>query len=244
MKCGKKMAINKIPETIAKTVTFSGILSLKLYNLKDPDPFTLSFAHTRHKFYVEKIIERVRYDINRYIKYNKKALECLKKQKKVPIMKRKIPNYVVAKLLNSQKLLTLDLESLFIFLRIYLDTMCKVVIRLRKGKGYNLPHSMNRLLFTSYEKYKKFDFHFLTKLKKELLWTKRIISDRDNLVHYLHNIALIDRNDINRLRIHVWSGKEPEIGKVTLLKFIRDVELKINHFEDNFLKSYLLNLKT
>jgi len=92
--------------------------------------------------------------------------------------------------LNHHSLIRLDIKSLFIFTRIFIDTLAKIV-RLRFGlcfgrKGEQLPPTMTQLL--NNVKFLTLDPDFAEGFKNKMSWMTAFVETRVEIEHYLGNI--------------------------------------------------------
>jgi hypothetical protein len=88
---------------------------------------------------------------------------------------------------NNLLLLQLDIKSFFIFTKIFLDTLARI-IRLRYGeKGKQLSYRMSRLVKNPKQEclWKKLDYDFYKGLKDRMCWMDDFEKTRDEIVHYL-----------------------------------------------------------
>jgi hypothetical protein len=82
--------------------------------------------------------------------------------------------------------LRLDIKSFFIFTKIFLDTLAKIIRLFYEQKGDQLPPSMTQLLEN--EKLMELDSVFAEELKIRMLWHDTFVTRRDEVVHYLGSI--------------------------------------------------------
>ncbi|TET19962.1 hypothetical protein E3J74_04570 [Candidatus Bathyarchaeota archaeon] len=84
------------------------------------------------------------------------------------------------------RLLTLDIKSFFIFTRIFLDTLARIVRLHFSEKGGQLPWDMKKLVRS--EKLKELDSDFAEGLKEKMLWIDSFVDHRVEIEHYLGSI--------------------------------------------------------
>lgn len=84
------------------------------------------------------------------------------------------------------KLLTLDIKSFFIFTRIFLDTLARIVRLCFHEKGWQLPPNMKDLV--GHEKLEELDSDFAEGLKNRMLWMTSFVERRVEIEHHLGSI--------------------------------------------------------
>jgi hypothetical protein len=87
----------------------------------------------------------------------------------------------------------LDIESFFIFTKIFLDTLASII---RFSFGNRLPQRMNMLI--GHEKGSELDRAFFEGLESKMSWFKDFKKTRDTIVHELGRIArmIVDGEDL------------------------------------------------
>lgn len=174
------------------------------------------------------ISERIKNDVKKIEDNTKEGLKLLKKNKKAA-------GKLLKETLDYIGKLRLDLESFFLFVRALMDDICKIIKRLAGNAGNQLPPSLAKLL-KGHLKYKGINVKFFNGLNKELSWFMRFKDKRDNLLHQLHDIFLID--DSRGLSFDVGEEGNVRGAKETtenIIKYVDDILKKINHLQDIFL---------
>lgn len=128
---------------------------------------------------IKIIVERIEEETQTYTKLSRKILEMTPRGKE--------PN---EKLLDifvyCHSSIRLDIKSFFIFTRIFIDTLAKIV-RLRfDGERKQLPPTMTKLLKD--DKLLALDPDFARGLKSKMSWMTAFVETRVEIEHYLGNI--------------------------------------------------------
>lgn len=85
--------------------------------------------------------------------------------------------------------LRLDIKSFFIFTKIFLDTLAKIIRLFFEQKGDQLSPSMTQLL--KKKKLMELDSDFAEELKNRMLWYDTLVTSRVEIEHYLGSIFSI-----------------------------------------------------
>ena len=80
-------------------------------------------------------------------------------------------------------LLRLDIKTFFIFTRIFLDTLARIIRLFYDKKGEQLPTSMTDILKS--KKAMELDSNFFKDLIEKMSWYDDFVKTRDDIVHYL-----------------------------------------------------------
>lgn len=128
---------------------------------------------------VKIIVERIEKETQGYIKLIREISEMAQRGEEP---KEKSLDVFV----DYHSLIRLDIKSFFIFTRIFIDTLAKIV-RLRfGGEGKQLPPTMTKLL--NHDKFLTLDPHFAEEFKSKMSWMNTFVETRVEIEHYLGNI--------------------------------------------------------
>lgn len=137
---------------------------------------------------IKIIIQRIEAEIQQSLEISEK-LHAYMPGRIMDITKRKeeSENELVMEGDRIFKLLGLDIKSFFVFTRIFLDTLAKIV-RLCFGKEgtEHLPWSMRELV--GHKKLEEFDSDFAEGLKDKMSWMTPFLERRVEIEHYLGGI--------------------------------------------------------
>lgn len=147
---------------------------------------------------MKSIVQRIEVEIQKSLDISEKMIVSFAERKEEPT------NELLLEDRNNLKLLRLDIKSFFIFTRIFLDTLARVV-RLFFGKeGNQLPWDMKRLV--GHKLLKKLDSEFAEGLKDRMLWMDCFVKRRVEIEHYLGNIPSTTISD-GKFGFHIHSSR-------------------------------------
>jgi len=128
---------------------------------------------------VKIIVERIEKETQGYIKLIREISEMAQRGEEPN--EKSLDVFV-----DYHSLIRLDIKSFFIFTRIFIDTLAKVV-RLRfGGEGKQLPLTMTQLL--NHDKFLTLDPDFAEGFKSKMSWMTAFVETRVEIEHYLGNI--------------------------------------------------------
>jgi len=136
---------------------------------------------------VKIIVQRIETEIQKSMEINKKLrVYALAHIRSTASEEEESEERLVMESDNMFKLLTLDIKSFFIYTRIFLDTLARIV-RLCFGKeGDQLPTDMRELV--KHRKLEEFDSDFAKGLKDKTSWMTSFRNRRVEIEHYLGDI--------------------------------------------------------
>ncbi|MGA2768679.1 MAG: hypothetical protein ABSF24_10255 [Candidatus Bathyarchaeia archaeon] len=146
-------------------------------NSENVDEHNIYEGYLGYRDEVKIIVERIEEETQVHMKMFREVSGMIEKEEE--------PNGLLDAFLNYHSLIRLDVKSFFIFTRIFIDTLARIV-KLRFGeKGKNLPWRMRKLLKN--EEFLALDPDFAEEFKSKMSWMTDFIETRDEIEHYLGN---------------------------------------------------------
>jgi len=129
---------------------------------------------------IKQIVHRIETEVNEYTEINRKIIEMIKKNGSDESLTNMRLEY--------GRQLRIDIKSFFIFTRIFLATLARIVRLYFGEKGKQLPPSMRQLVKN--RALMKLDPKFARELKTKMSWIDDFIEYRVEFEHYLGRIPL------------------------------------------------------
>jgi len=127
---------------------------------------------------IKYIVHRIETEVNEYVESDRKIVEMMRRNG--------LDEESLKVRVKYWQLLRLDIKSFFVFTRIFLDTLARIV-KLHFGKGgEQLPPNMRDLVDN--EALIKLDPDFARELKKKMSWMNDFVEHRVEFEHYLGGI--------------------------------------------------------
>ena len=128
---------------------------------------------------IKVIIERIETETQKHMMLTQKVFKAIKEGKKG----KEIPDEWGIESLKNLVEIRLDVKSFFVFTRIFLDTLARI-IRISYGKiGHQLPSSMSDLV--KHKKFENLDSDFSKGLKDKISWMDDFRETRVEIEHHL-----------------------------------------------------------
>lgn len=128
---------------------------------------------------IEVIVKRIETETQKDMMLTQKVFKAIKEGKKG----KEIPDEWAIESLKNLVEIRLDVKSFFVFTRIFLDTLARI-IRIYYGKaGYQLPSDMSDLV--KHKKLESLDSGFSKGLKDKMSWMDNFRETRVEIEHYL-----------------------------------------------------------
>jgi hypothetical protein len=114
------------------------------------------------------------------------------------------------------ELFRLDIKSFFVFTKIFLDTLARIIICVYGEKGVQLPPNMTDLLKKkALNLENELDAEFFANLRNKMIWYKDFNEKRDDIVHWLGSVRKATMNgktsfDILKFDIHAKEQKKEQ----------------------------------
>jgi len=128
---------------------------------------------------IKLVVQRIEAETQRFMALHKRLMEMTRANEEPQ-------NDLLMEIGENFTLLRLDIKSFFIFTKIFLDTLARI-IRLCFGReSEQLPWSMTKLLKN--KKLMEMDSDFAEGLKDRMLWYDTLVTRRVEIEHYLGSI--------------------------------------------------------
>ena len=171
---------------------------------------------------IKSIVGRIEDESQKFVSFSKQVFTEMGKEKP--------NNELLLQLGDNLVLLRLDIESFYIFTRMFLDTLARVVRLLYGKNGEQLPTSMTDLLKS--KKFEGLDNNFSSGLREKMSWYDDFTLTRDNIVHFLGSMVSTPTRD-GSLGFGILGVKdEPSWGTDTMKPIIRYVEDILNRLSE------------
>jgi len=155
------------------------VLRDRLGNGKNTKKLDIYGSYLGYSDEVKIIVDRIEAETQKSMILSKRLFEALQKGEE-PDEKLGI------ELIKNWILTTLDIKSFFVFTRIFLDTLARIIKQYYGKEGEHLPSSMRRLV--KKETLRKLDSDFAKGLKDRMRWMDDFVETRVEIEHYLGNV--------------------------------------------------------
>lgn len=146
-------------------------------------------SYIDYRVEIEVIVERIESETQKHTMLTQKVFEAIKEGKKG----KEIPDEWAIESLKNLVEIRLDVKSFFVFTRIFLDTLARI-IRVYYGKtGHQLPSDMSDLV--KHKKLESLDSGFSKDLREKMSWMDDFRETRVEIEHYLGDMR--STNTIN-----------------------------------------------
>lgn len=135
---------------------------------------------------LKNIIGRIEYELDVHEIQTNEVIRRVKANEE-------IDDEFVNPMIENFNLLHLDIKSFFIFTRIYLDNIARLIRYLYGKPGYQLPSSMSHL--PTHKRSILLDKDFFNGLEEKMKWFDDFFSQRDEIVHSIGGIVSIKTLD-------------------------------------------------
>ncbi len=128
------------------------------------------------------IVRRIEAESEQYIPLVREIIKRIEKREKPDALSDRTQN-TIGQFIENTIYLSIDIKSFFVFTRIFLDTLARM-IRLFFGKaGEGFPWSMRQLI--EHKGLVEIDSVFAERLKRKMLWIENFVKKRVEIEHYL-----------------------------------------------------------
>lgn len=203
----------------------------RLDNGKNTEKLDIYGSYLHYRDEIEVIIDRIEAETRKSMILSKKTFEALQKDEKPDeeLGIESIKNWI---------LITVDMKSFFIFTRIFLDTLARI-IRQYYPQGHQLSWRMSKLIKS--RKLRKLDSDFAKGLRDKMRWWDDFVETRVEIEHYLGNLrSTLTRDgkfgfDILGLRTRKsWGTDTVESITDYIRKILHNLSEVISYIHDKF----------
>lgn len=151
------------------------VLRDRLGNGKDTKKLDIYGSYIQYNEEIKIIINRIESESQNSILLSEKLFEALRKDEPhEQFAMESIRNFI---------LISVDIKSFFIFTRIFLDTLAKIIGQCYSGKSGALPWRMRELVKS--KTLRKIDSDFAKGLEDRMRWVDDFVETRVEIEHYL-----------------------------------------------------------
>lgn len=181
----------------------------------------------KHEIYVnylefgsdmKSIVQRIEVEIQKSLDINEKIIMSFTERKEEPETELLIEDH------NNIRLLRLDIKSFFIFTKIFLDTLARIIKLCYGEKGKQLSYKMSHLLKNERQEraWEKLDYPFYKGLKDRMLWMDSFVKRRVEIEHYLGSIPSTTISD-GKFGFHIRSSRVRSDAVESITHYMEEV---------------------
>lgn len=155
------------------------VLRALMGNGKDGHKLDVYGSYLNYEGEINVIVERIEEETLEYVKLSREISEIAQRGEEPD-------DELSDAFLKYHSLIRLDIKSFFIFTRIFIDTLAKIVRICFGDKGKNLPLTMRKLLKNA--EFSTLDPDFAEGFRNKMSWMTAFVETRVEIEHYLGSI--------------------------------------------------------
>jgi len=155
------------------------VLRNRLGNGKNTEKSDIYGSYLHYGDEIKVIVDRIETETQKDMTLTKSLFDVLQKGEKPD-------DQLGIEYLKNLIIISVDIKSFFIFTRIFLDTLARIIKQYYGKEGNQLPWRMQKLVKS--KKFKELDSDFAKELEDRMRWMDDFVKTRVEIEHYLGNI--------------------------------------------------------
>lgn len=166
------------------------ILKDMISDNKNAEKLEIYGSYLDYRREMKVIVQRIETETQKHVMLTQKILKALQEEKEID------DEWSIESLKNLIRI-RLDVKSFFIFTRIFLDILARIVKLCYGKKGDQLSYRMSRLLKSKkcVSVWMTLDYEFYKGLKDRMLWMNDFVKSRVEIEHYLGSMRSTQTKD-------------------------------------------------